>query len=58
MGNYGSRNSKDNVLNDFMKTKEDVDVDIRLRKALLMQILLGLVKIGAKLDQTPMYNQT
>ena len=37
MGAYKKRDRTDNsILNNFMKTKEEVDVDIRLEKALLI----------------------
>ena len=38
MGAYKKRDRKadSNVLNNFMKTKEEVDVDVRLEKALLI----------------------
>ena len=51
MGNYKKRDRKDSsAMNNFMKTKEEVDVDIRLEKALLIQILLGFIKIGSKFE--------
>ena len=58
MGSYSDRKQKGDAFNDFVNNTEDSDADSRLRKALLMQMLLGLVGLIGNCEQTPMHANT
>jgi len=50
MASYANRKPKNRSFNDFMNTKEEAEADSRLRKALLMHMLMGLVSMVANYD--------
>ena len=58
MASYANRKPKNRSFNDFMNTKEEAEADSRLRKALLMHMLMGLVSMVANYDQTLMHMET